>query len=103
MELDGQPPGSEWFTRRTVEVNGSDRDSLVANWLNEVVLREQTLHELYDQFVVKEICGNHLLAQLYGRKSKKHITPIKKVILQRLTEHPNGLEATFVADLRRRG
>ena len=101
VALDGRPSHSEWFVRRTVEVQGSDRESLLANWLNEVLLREQTAHELYDQFVVKEICGNYLRAQLYGRKSKKHITPIKKVTLLSLIEQPaSGLLATIVADVR---
>lgn len=104
VALDGRPSHSEWFIRRTVEVDGSDRETLLANWLNEVLVREQALHELYDQFVIKEIHGNHMRGELYGRKSKKHITPIKRVELRNLTEHPvDVLQATIVADVRPMG
>ena len=101
VALDGRPSHSEWFIRRTIELDAPDRETLLANWLDAVLLREQKLHELYDQFVIKEVRGNRLLAQLYGRKSKKHLTPIKKVTLFSLTEHPaNGLEATLAVDVR---
>jgi SHS2 domain-containing protein len=49
-----------------IEVEGSDRETLLVNWLNEILLLEQTRHEVYDHFLLSGVTENHLRAQLYG-------------------------------------
>lgn len=101
VALDGVPPGSEWFIRRVVEVDGEDQETLLVNWLNEILYLEQTHHEFYDQFVVKDVRDNHVRAQFYGRKSATRTTPIKAVTFHNLeVKHtPEGFEATIVVDV----
>jgi protein archease len=101
VALDGVPPGSEWFVRRTVEVDGPDRETLLVNWLNEILDLEQTHHEFYDQFVIKDVGDNHVWAQVYGRKSEDRITALKAVPFHnvKLKRAPKGLEATIIVDV----
>jgi SHS2 domain-containing protein len=99
--LDGEPPYSERFIRRVIEVDGSDRETLLVNWLNEILYLEQIHHEFYDHFLLSNVTESHLHAQLYGRLFDSSTTSIKAVTFHNLEvkETSEGLEATLVVDV----
>jgi SHS2 domain-containing protein len=101
VALDGEPPDSERFIRRVVEVEGSDRETLLVNWLNEILYLEQTHHEFYDHFLLSNVTDNHLCAQLYGRQLSRSVTSVKAVTFHNLQVRgtSEGLEATVVVDV----
>jgi SHS2 domain-containing protein len=101
VALDGEPPVSERFTRRVIEVTGSDRETLLVNWLNEILYLEQTHHEFYDHFLLSQVTDNHLRAQLFGRQLDRSVTSLKAVTFHNLEvkQTSEGLEATVVVDV----
>jgi SHS2 domain-containing protein len=101
VALDGEPPSSERFIRRVIEVEGSDRETLLVNWLNEVLFLEQTHYEFYDHFLLSGVTENHLRAQLYGRRLNRSVTSLKAVTFHNLEVKGSseGLEATVVVDV----
>jgi SHS2 domain-containing protein len=101
VALDPEPPTSERFIRRVIEVEGTDRETLLVNWLNEILYLEQTCHEFYDRFLLSDVSENHLRAQLYGRHLDHSITSVKAVTFHNLEvkKSSEGLEATIVVDV----
>lgn len=101
VALDGEPPAGECVIRRVIEVEGSDRETLLVNWLNEILFLEQTHHEFYDHFLLSDVTENHLHAQLHGRQLNRSVTSIKAVTFHNLEvkETPEGFEATIVVDV----
>jgi SHS2 domain-containing protein len=101
IALDGEPPCSKYFIRHVIEVEGSDRETLLVNWLNEVLFLEQTRHEYYDHFVVSDVTETHLRAQLYGRQLNRSVTSLKAVMFHNLEvkQVSGGFEATVVVDV----
>ena len=86
---------------REVEVHGVDRETLLVNWLNEILYLEQTRGEVYDRFQVLEVGGTHLRAKLYGRSSADTGSHIKAATFHNLEvrQTPEGFEATVVLDV----
>jgi SHS2 domain-containing protein len=101
VALDGKPPATERFVRRVINVEGSDRETLLVNWLNEVLYLEQTQQEFYDHFLLSDVNDSHLHAQLYGRQLDRSMTSLKAVTFHNLNvkESQEGLEATIVIDV----
>jgi SHS2 domain-containing protein len=101
VALDGRPPVSKRFIRRVIEIEGTDRETLLVNWLNEILYLEQTHHEFYNLFVLSDVIDNHLHAQLYGRQLDHSVTSLKAVTFHNLEvkESSDGLEATIVVDV----
>jgi SHS2 domain-containing protein len=101
VALDGEPPASEPPVRRVIEINGGDRETLLVNWLNEILYLEQTHHEFYDHFLLSHVTDNHLRAQLNGHRLGHSVTSIKAVTFHNLQikETSDGLEATIVVDV----
>ncbi|HYL12190.1 MAG TPA: archease [Terriglobales bacterium] len=86
---------------REVEVRGIDRETLLVNWLNEILYLEQTRDEIYDRFQVSEASDSHLRAKLYGRPSAGTGSHIKAATFHNLQvrQTPEGFEATVVLDV----
>jgi SHS2 domain-containing protein len=101
VALDAEPPASERSIRRVIEVEGSDRETLLVNWLNEILYLEQTHHEFYDHFLLSDVTENHLCARLHGRQLDRSVTSIKAVTFHNLEvkESLEGFEATIVVDV----
>jgi len=101
VALDGKPPAGECVIQRVIEVEGSDRETLLVNWLNEILYLEQAHHEFYDRFLLSDVNENHLRAQLHGRQLDRSVTSIKAVTFHNLEvkETPEGFEATIVVDV----
>jgi len=99
--LDEQGPGGGAQVVHEVEIQGADRETLLVNWLNEILYLEQTRAEVYDQFQVVEVGENHLRARLHGRRSTDSVTHIKAATFHNLQvkQTSEGLEATVVVDV----
>lgn len=98
--LDRLGPGATPSVIRAIEAEGIDRETLLVNWLNEILYLEQTLGEVYDRFQILESSNRHLHARLDGRQSGGG-THIKAATFQDLAikQTPQGLEATIVFDV----
>jgi len=101
VALGGEPPGGKAFIQRALEVEGSDPETLLVNWLNEILFLEQTYREFYDHFLLSDVSDNHLRAQLYGRQLDHSVTCLKAVTFHNLEikESSGRLEATIVVDV----
>lgn len=99
--LDRLGPGGTPSVVRTIEAEGIDRETLLVNWLNEILYLEQTLGEVYDRFQILESSSRHLHARLDGRQSGEWVTHIKAATFHDLAikQTPEGLEATIVFDV----
>jgi len=101
LALEGGPPARECFVRRVIEVEGTDRETLLVNWLNEILYWEQTHQEIYHHCLLQDVTDRHLRAQLYGRKLHHSVASVKAVTFHNLEvkESSEGLEATVVVDV----
>lgn len=86
---------------REVQVEGVDRETLLVNWLNELLHLEHTRSESYAEFDILEIGDNHLYARIRGGPESKPPTQIKAVTFHNLEvkETAKGWEATLVVDV----
>mgnify|MGYP005809885345 CR=1 FL=1 len=92
--------GSEAVTRE-FEVHGWDRETLLVNWLNELLYLHESHREWYDQFNILEITDRRLRALIQGRHPSDVKTHIKAATFHNLElKHgTNGWEATLVLDV----
>ena len=99
--LDGARPAGEPSATREIEVEGVDRESLLVNWLNEILYLEQTHHLVCERFHVDEIKNHHLRAQVETRECDGSYTHIKAVTFHNLKirQTSEGLEAEVVLDV----
>jgi SHS2 domain-containing protein len=102
FELQERPPlplAEE--VERQVEVTGFDRETLLVNWLNELLYLQERHGEIYREFDLQEISDTRLRARLRGQRSPGVARVIKAVTfhgleIKRLAE---GWEATVVVDV----
>ena len=94
-------PGGEPPAMREIELEGIDRETLLVNWLNEILYLEQTHGEVYDRFQILEASNNYLHARLDGRQSIGSAPPIKAATFHDLAigQTGDGFEATVVFDV----
>jgi SHS2 domain-containing protein len=100
MHSFGRIEGEGKSSTRKIEVQGVDRETLLVNWLNEILYLEQKHDEIYDRFEVFEVSDNHLRAKVYGC-SAPGVSHIKAVTFHNLAvkQTSEGFEATVVLDV----
>ncbi len=94
-------PGTGEITR-DVSVQGMDHETLLVNWLNELLYLGQKNHEAYDRFEVLELGEERLRARTHGRtQSDAAQTHIKAVTFHNLKieQTAGGWEVTLVVDV----
>ncbi len=102
FELQVRPPRPlAEEVERQVEVTGFDRETLLVNWLNELLYLQEKYGEIYRQFDLQEISDTRLRARLRGQRSAGAARVIKAVTfhgleIKRVAE---GWEATVVVDV----
>ena len=87
---------------RDIEVEGVDRDTLLVNWLNELLYLEQSGKESYDQFEFSKLTDQQLRARVRGRRARQNaLRRIKAVTFHGLEvkQTREGWEATVVVDV----
>jgi SHS2 domain-containing protein len=86
---------------REVEVQGFDRETLLVNWLNELLYLQEKHDETYSEFNIGEISETRLRARIRGRHSRGATRMIKAVTFHGLEikRTAEGWEATVVVDV----
>ena len=99
--LDGPRPPGEPSATREIEVEGVDCESLLVNWLNEVLYLEQAHQLVCEQFHIDELKNHRLRARVETRECDRSYTHIKAVTFHNLKirETSEGLEAEVVLDV----
>jgi len=75
-------PAKEW---ESVEINSPDLNSLLVDWLNEILSRSDLNKKVYFDFKIEELAKNHLRAKIAGQKVVQ-----KQIDIKAATYH--GLE-----------
>jgi SHS2 domain-containing protein len=99
--LDGPRPTAEPSATREIEVGGVDRESLLVNWLNEILYVEQAHQLVCEGFHIDELENHRLHARVETRECGRSYTRIKAVTFHNLKirETAEGLEAEVVLDV----
>jgi len=99
--LEGIHSAGEPSATQDLEVEGIDAESLLVNWLNEILFVEQQHQVVCERFQIREVNGFHLCARIETRKCADHQSEIKAVTFHNLKvrETSAGLEAEVVVDV----
>ena len=92
---------TECALTREVRVEGLDRESLLVNWLNELLHLSHTRREAYSGFDFLELNDTHLRARIQGRSAADARRLIKAVTFHNLEVKRTGAgwEAMLVLDV----
>ena len=100
-----EPESIEEKLQRGLEISSEDRDSLLVEWLNELIYLFDAEHILFSKFEIEELSRNQLKATCYGEKidpSKHRIrTGIKAATYHMLEvdRDNNGYKAQIIFDV----
>ena len=86
---------------REVEIEGFDRETLLVNWLNEILYLQEVHNETFTRAEILEISDKHLKGRLHGQKGRQPERLIKAVTFHGLQvrETTRGLEAEIIVDV----
>jgi len=86
---------------RRVEISAGDIETLLVNWLNELLYLHEAHHETYSRFQIQIVSDAQLQATLYGGPDRGTRRFIKAVTFHglRVKRLPEGWEATIVVDV----
>lgn len=99
--IQGQPTDTQETVSREVEVSGVDRETLLVNWLNELLYLQDVHKEAYSRFAVAAISDRSLRVCLRGEPNASSRRTIKAVTFHGLKVEwlSDGWEATIVVDV----
>jgi SHS2 domain-containing protein len=99
--LDGLAASDGPPATREIAVEGFDRESLLVNWLNEILFLEQAHQLVCETFHILEVEGYRLRATVQTRACDERHTHIKAATFHNLKirETSQGLEAEVVLDV----
>ncbi len=88
-------------TTRVVDIQGIDYESLLVNWLNELLFLQEQNHEVYHRFDFSRLTPTELSAQIAGKPLGKMDKIIKAATFHNLKIEPTkeGWQATLVLDV----
>lgn len=94
-------PPHEVTVERSITLDAGDPESLLVDWLNELICLHETEGETYTRFVLEEFSPTHLSARVSGG-----LTVEKALVVKAATYHDlqiissaDGVEATIVFDI----
>ncbi len=92
-------PPSAWSDE--IELSASDPETLLVDWLNELVLRSEVAKVIFTEFEIEELFGGHLVATIRGTRVAALRNPVKAATYHDLAvvEHAGRLSATVVLDV----
>jgi SHS2 domain-containing protein len=99
--IQGQQTDTQETVSREVEVSGVDRETLLVNWLNEILYLQDVHKESYSRFDVAVISDSSLRASLHGEPNISIRRSIKAVTFHglKIERLADGWEATIVVDV----
>lgn len=98
--LEGAEPGEANIVR-TVHVTGIDYESLLVNWLTELLWLQESNRETYHRFQIETLTPTELRAQVFGAPLTQLNKIIKAVTYHNLKveQTAEGWQATVVVDV----
>lgn len=86
---------------RTVETAGVDYESLLVNWLNELLYLQDLHHETFYRFHVERLAQDRLQATVFGQVNPNIEKLIKAATYHNLKidQSPSGWQAVVVVDV----
>jgi SHS2 domain-containing protein len=99
--LEGMRFTAKATATREIELEAVDRESLLVNWLNEILYLEQACRLVCLRFQVYELNNHHLRARIETQRCDRSYTHIKAATFHNLKvwESSEGLEAEVVVDV----
>jgi SHS2 domain-containing protein len=91
--------------QRKLEVVAEDRDSLLVEWLNELIYLFDAEHLLFNRFDIDSLTGNRLKATCYGEKFDPSRHKLKLGVkaatyhMLKLDKHSNAYRAHVLFDI----
>ncbi len=87
--------------KRTVTVSGIDYESLLVNWLSELLYLQESNRETYHRFDIQELSSTSLKAEVYGTPGIHIDKQVKAVTYHNLNieQTQEGWQATVVVDV----
>lgn len=84
-----------------VEIHATDRDALLAEWLNELVFLSETRKAVYPDAAIDAIGAHELIATVRGIRIEEVKTAVKGASLHglRIEDSAGGCRATVVLDV----
>jgi SHS2 domain-containing protein len=94
-------PSEEPAREREVSLEAMDYESLLVDWLNELIYLHEVERETYSQFNIETLLPTKLEAHVTGGPTRIKTKAIKAATFHDLAieETPNGLVATIVFDV----
>ncbi|GMR11569.1 MAG: archease [Anaerolineae bacterium] len=101
MELAGVRTGDDRGLARQIEIQAIDTESLLVDWLHELLLALELEHMAFSEMELEITDGRTLAGTLRAVPIVKLEKPIKAVTYNELQiqESPEGLKATIVFDV----
>ncbi len=99
--LMAEPSLEEPAREQEVSLEAMDYESLLVDWLNELIFLHEVERETYSQFAIETLSPTQLKAHVTGGPTKSKTKAIKAATFHDLTikETANGLVATIVFDV----
>lgn len=86
---------------RSVEASGIDHESLLVNWLTELLWLQESNHETYHRFQIDSLSQTELRAQVFGAPYENLDKIIKAVTYHnmKIEQTNDGWQVTVVVDV----
>lgn len=84
-----------------VVVTAGDREALLVEWLNELVLRSEIAKVLFTDFEITHLSDRQLVAVIRGTRVERLRNPVKAATYHGLSivERADGVTATVILDV----
>lgn len=96
-----EAPGSTWNHVQEIEVSGYDRETLLVNWLNELLYWREKECASFGTIEILELSDTHLTARVHEQANGSGSRKIKSVTFHglRIQRQDQGWEATITVDV----
>jgi len=93
--------GADGSIEKRVELTAFDRESLLVDWLSEILYWAETEQILFQEFNILKLTDSQLTAVFRGRRQSQLNSVPKAVTYHNLeiVQTPDGLHATIVLDV----
>jgi SHS2 domain-containing protein len=99
--MGGERRSHECDIEETVALTSADREALLVDWLNELILRAEVGHVLFGEFHVDRVSDRELNATVLGWRVERLRNPVKAATFHEVAvrEAKGGYEATVILDV----